>query len=246
LRHEGPGAGWNRVRPLAEALKAQRWSAFWDRTIPPGKTWHEVIDAALHKVRCVIVAWSEASIQSSWVREEAEEGRGRKILVPVLFAEVKPPIGFRSIQTASLVNWDGRPTAEEWEYAARAGTETAYWWGDEIGKNRANCNGCGSQWDYKQTAPVGSFAPNPWGLYDTAGNVWEWVQDCWHKNYEGAPEDGSKAWKEGGDCSLRGSSRVVRGGSWFYLPRYVRSALRDRNEPDNRNDNPGFRLAQDE
>jgi formylglycine-generating enzyme required for sulfatase activity len=167
-----------------------------------------VIDAALHKVRCVIVAWSEASIQSSWVREEAEEGRGRKILVPVLFAEVKPPIGFRSIQTASLVNWDGRPTAEEWEYAARAGTETAYWWGDEIGKNRANCNGCGSQWDYKQTAPVGSFAPNPWGLYDTAGNVWEWVQDCWHKNYEGAPEDGSKAWKEGGDCAACAAARA--------------------------------------
>ena len=108
------------MRPLAEALKAQGWSAFWDRTIPPGKTWHEVIDAALHKVRCVIVAWSEASIQSSWVREEAEEGRGRKILVPVLFAEVKPPIDFRSIQAASLVNWDGRPTAEEFQQLVSA------------------------------------------------------------------------------------------------------------------------------
>jgi formylglycine-generating enzyme required for sulfatase activity len=388
-----------RAKQLAEALKAQGWSVFWDRTIPAGKSWHEMIDAALHKARCVIVTWSEASIQSSWVREEAEEGRERKILVPVLFAEVKPPIGFRSIQAASLVNWDGRPTAEEfqqlisavadilgppkqpaaprpppqepepaptqqpeslapresprekgrkgqrptlwiaglalgvviaglvavqmrgpesprlekaetarkgavvgevpsaspkdvgtlkpgsvfrdtlrdgspgpemvsishgefrmgniqgsgdaderpvhsvriprpfamgryevtfdeydvfaratgreqpadkgwgrgrrpviniswegarayaqwlseqtgkryrlpteaeWEYAARAGTETTYWWGDEVGENHANCSSCGSEWDNMQTAPVGSFASNPWGLYDTVGNV---------------------------------------------------------------------------
>jgi formylglycine-generating enzyme required for sulfatase activity len=91
------------------------------------------------------------------------------------------------------------PTEAEWEYAARAGTEAAYWWGDEVGKNRANCAGYGSEWDNKQTAPVGSFAPNPWGLYDTVGNVWEWVQDCWHNRYAGAPEDGSQAWEtEGG------------------------------------------------
>jgi formylglycine-generating enzyme required for sulfatase activity len=88
---------------------------------------------------------------------------------------------------------------------------------------------------------VGSFQPNPWGLYDTAGNVWEWVQDCWHESYEGAPEDGSKAWEEDGDCKLR----VVRGGSWYYKPWCVRSALRDRFAPDFRSLNLGFRLAQD-
>ena len=99
-------------------------------------------------------------------------------------------------------------TEAEWEYAARAGTTTAYFWGDEIGKGNANCDGCGSQWDDKQTAPVGSFAANAFGLYDMAGNVWEWVQDCYHDNYDGAPTDGS-AWTSG-DCSLR----VVRGGSW--------------------------------
>jgi TIR domain len=93
---------------------------FWDRTILPGKTWRQVIDTALHEARCVIVAWSEASIQSSWVCEEADEGRERKVLVPVLLGAVKPPRGFRAIQAASLVNWDGRPTAEEFQQLVSA------------------------------------------------------------------------------------------------------------------------------
>jgi hypothetical protein len=83
-----------RAKQLAEALKAQGWSVFWDRTIPPGKTWREVIAKALHEARCVVVAWSEASIASGWVHEEAEEGHERKILVPIFFEEVKPPMGF--------------------------------------------------------------------------------------------------------------------------------------------------------
>ena len=104
----------------------------------------------------------------------------------------------------------GRPyrllSEAEWEYAARAGTTTAYSWGDEIGKNNANCNGCGSEWDSRRTAPVGSFAPNQFGLYDMHGNVWEWVEDCLHDNYKGAPEDGS-AWIAQGDCSQPCRSR---------------------------------------
>ena len=113
-------------------------------------------------------------------------------------------------------------TEAEWEYAARAGSTTAYFWGDEIGKDNANCNGCGSQWDGRQTSPVGSFKPNAFGLYDMAGNVWQWVQDCYHDNYNGAPTDGS-AWTSG-DCNLR----VVRGGSFIYGPRALRAAARIR------------------
>ena len=89
----------------------------------------------------------------------------------------------------------------EWEYVARAGSETAYSWGNRIGRNRANCKGCESWLDGAQTAPVGSFAANGFGLYDVHGNVWEWVEDCWNGSYAGAPADGT-AWTSG-DCATR-------------------------------------------
>jgi len=127
----------------------------------------------------------------------------------------------------------------EFEYAARAGTQTAYPWGDEIGKGNANCNGCGSQWDGKQAAPVGSFAPNRFGLHDMHGNVWQWVEDCYHGDYEGVPADGSP-WTEGADCSRR---RVVRGGSWNNLPQLLRSANRSRGTSDSRLNFLGFRVG---
>ncbi len=115
------------------------------------------------------------------------------------------------------------PSEAEWEYAARAGTETAYWWGSEIGRNRANCYRCGSAYDLKKTAPAGSFPANGWGLHDMAGNVSEWVEDCWHENYARAPSDGS-AWLEqgDGDCGWH----VSRGGSWIDIPMNLRSAVR--------------------
>ena len=125
----------------------------------------------------------------------------------------------------------------EWEYVARAGSETAYSWGNEIGRNRANCGGCGSRWDGKQTAPVGSFAANAFGLHDVHGNVWEWVQDCWNDSYAGAPADGS-AWEQG-DCNARGA----RGGSWYIFPWYLRSASRAGTLFVDRNRYVGFRVA---
>jgi formylglycine-generating enzyme required for sulfatase activity len=113
----------------------------------------------------------------------------------------------------------------EYEYATRAGTQTVYPWGDEIGSRNANCRGCGGAWDDKRPAPVGSFAPNRFGLYDMVGNVWEWLEDCYHSphsTYEDAPRDGS-AWIAGGDCS----ERIDRGGSWRDHPEDLRSAGRD-------------------
>ncbi len=129
------------------------------------------------------------------------------------------------------------PSEAEWEYAARAGTTTRHSWGDDVGKGNANCEGCGSQWDNRETAPVGSFRPNRFGLYDMHGNVWEWVQDCWHDNYSGAPSDGS-AWTGPNSCP-----RVTRGGSWFYDPWDLRSAYRDVSSPVDRSYDLGVRLA---
>lgn len=129
------------------------------------------------------------------------------------------------------------PSEAEWEYAARANSYTHYSWGNEIGRNRANCNGCGSRWNSKQTAPVGRFAANAFGLKDMHGNVYEWIQDCWHSDYQGAPVDGS-AW-EGGQCS----SRVLRGGSWFNSPHNLRSAYRLSYDPDSRFSPLGFRIV---
>ncbi len=112
------------------------------------------------------------------------------------------------------------PSEAEWEYAARAGTETARWWGSVIGTGNANCNGCGSRWDNLRLSPVGSFKPNAFGLYDMLGDVWQWTADCWNESYVGAPADGN-AWTAG-DCS----KRVLRGGSWSNLPKFIRSAAR--------------------
>jgi formylglycine-generating enzyme required for sulfatase activity len=118
------------------------------------------------------------------------------------------------------------PSEAEWEYAARAGSETARPWGGAIGAGHANCNGCGSPWDYKLLSDVDSFPPNAFGLYGMLGNVWQWTADCWHESYVGAPADGS-AWTEP-DCTRH----VLRGGSWDNTPIFIRSAARTAGEPD--------------
>ncbi|WP_035788359.1 MULTISPECIES: bifunctional serine/threonine-protein kinase/formylglycine-generating enzyme family protein [unclassified Janthinobacterium] len=136
------------------------------------------------------------------------------------------------------------PSEAEWEYACRAGSKSAFSFGDEISTEHANYDGHytynGSfRGQYRGgTSAAGDFAPNPWGLYDMHGNVWEWVQDAVHDNYERAPADGS-AWEEGGDASRR----ILRGGSWLYNPRYLRSALRNGFSSALSNDIVGFRVA---
>ncbi len=104
-----------RIRPLAQALEAKGWSVFWDRTIPAGKTWRQVIGEALDAARCVIVAWSNTSVASRWVQEEADRGLEREILVPVLIDDVRPPLGFSAIQAQDLTNWDQTHQSPEFE-----------------------------------------------------------------------------------------------------------------------------------
>ena len=170
-------------------------------------------------------------------RERADDegwGRGRRPVIHVSWRDAVAYVEWLSARTGKRYRL---PSEAEWEYAVRAGTETAYSWGNEIGRNRANCNDCGSQWDDKQTAPVGSFSANAWGLHDMHGNVREWVQDCRNGNYQGAPRDGS-AW-ESGNCS----ARVLRGGSWLILPRSLRAANRFRYFSGFRLNYVGFRVA---
>ena len=164
-------------------------------------------------------------------------GRGRRPVINVNRYDAQAYAAWLSEQTCKRYRL---PSESEWEYAARAGTETAYSWGDEIGVNRANCDGCGNEWDNKKTSPVGSFEPNAFGLYDMHGNVMEWVEDCWHDNYEGAPSDG-RAWTSGDDSSRA----VLRGGSWINYPRNLRSANRGWSSPSIRYNSGGFRLVQD-
>jgi len=129
------------------------------------------------------------------------------------------------------------PSEAEWEYAARGGTQTKYWWGDQFQPGMANCKNCNDVAAAEQPIKVGSFKPNPFGLYDMGGSVDQWVEDCWHKNYQGAPADGS-AWVEG-ECA----SHVIRSGSWKNDARYVRPSNRDGYDTNVRYPTHGFRVA---
>ena len=105
----------SRVRRLADALSGHGWSVWWDRQIQAGKTFDHVIAEALESARCVVVVWSRDSVASSWVREEADEGRKRGVLIPVLIDEISPPLGFGRIQAARMIEWDGAPESEAFQ-----------------------------------------------------------------------------------------------------------------------------------
>ena len=129
------------------------------------------------------------------------------------------------------------PSEAEWEYAARGDTQTKYWWGDQLKPGMANCKNCNDTASAEQPVKVGSFKPNPFGLYDMGGGVDQWVEDCWHKTYQGAPSDGSP-WSAG-DCN----SHVIRSGSWKNDAMYVRPANRDNYDTNVRYPTHGFRVA---
>ena len=129
------------------------------------------------------------------------------------------------------------PSAEEWRFAASSGTETAYWWGNNIARGHANCNGCGSQWDNTRTAPVGSFKPNFFGLYDTAGNVWEWVQDC---------SNPTRTYSEKTNARIEQcTERVFLGGAWNSKASALVISKQNGDGPELRYRYVGFRVARD-
>jgi len=173
-------------------------------------------------------------------RPNDEWGRGRQPVINVSWVDAKSYAAWLSRKTGRTY----RLLSEaEREYVTRAGTTTPFWWGSSISASQANYDGSssyrgGSKSEYRQkTVPVDSFRPNPWGLYQVHGNVWEWVEDCNHDSYAGAPTDGS-AWLSG-DCT----SRIVRGGSWYSDPRFLRAALRYWYPANYRASFIGFRLA---
>ncbi|MCK0154924.1 SUMF1/EgtB/PvdO family nonheme iron enzyme [Alcanivorax sp. S6407] len=171
---------------------------------------------------------------------DAGWGKGNLPVLNVSWNDVQKYIGWLNQKTGKTFRL---PSEAEWEYAARAGSTSDYSWGDSIGcvkarYGRGDGGPCGNR--YKGPSPVKSYSPNRFGLYDMHGNVWEWVQDCWHDSYSGAPSNGS-AWTSGGDCGRR----VVRGGSWSNLRGYLVSGNRGRNSASDRTLTIGFRLVQD-
>ncbi len=167
-------------------------------------------------------------------------GRGDRPVIYVSWKDANAYVAWLSRRTG----YTYRLLSEaEWEYAARAGTTTPFHFGSSISTDQANYHGNGTYGSgrkgvYRQkTVPVGSFPANAFGLHDVHGNVWEWVEDCWHWSYEGAPSDGG-AWTTGDNCS----SRVLRGGSWYSGPKYLRAAQRSR-DGGVRSDSLGFRVA---
>jgi formylglycine-generating enzyme required for sulfatase activity len=205
---------------------------------------HEVTIAKRFAVSKLEVTWDEwgACVKygdcphisdSAW-------GRGTRPVINVTWEQVKQYVAWLSKMTGQTYRL---LTEAEWEYAARAGTNTAYPWGNEIGNGNANCSGCGSQWaddeENPKTAPVALFPPNAFRLHDMNGNVWEWVEDCYQSNYNEAPTDGSALITR--DCI----NHVIRGGSWIVwrFPHSARSASRDHYAKDQLRAYVGFRVA---
>ncbi|MGQ0699061.1 MAG: formylglycine-generating enzyme family protein [Panacagrimonas sp.] len=187
--------------------------------------------------------------------DDKDWGRGFNPVINVSWVDAQQYLAWLSKKTGQRYRL---PSEAEWEYAARAGTSSGYHWGDssfstcdyantlDIAGHQARPN-----WNWSThcldgfafTSPVGSFPPNPWGLHDMAGNVWEWVQDCWHSDYTGAPPDASP-WLGGNDADCE--KRVNRGGGWGNHPRTLRTAKRDADSATGWGDAFGFRVVRDD
>jgi formylglycine-generating enzyme required for sulfatase activity len=206
---------------------------------------------AIGKYEVTFAEWDACVAAGGCSHRPADEGwgRGTRPVINVSWDDAKEYVRWLGSRTGHEYRL---PSEAEWEYAARAGTETPRYWGnaangacgyanvhDETSKRENEFDWEHYRCDdgYAETAPVGSFGASRFGLYDVLGNVLEWVEDCWHDNYGGALVDGS-AWTSGG-CG----GRVLRGGSWGNGPRLMRSAVRGRDGTGYRDFNVGFRVA---
>jgi formylglycine-generating enzyme required for sulfatase activity len=163
-------------------------------------------------------------------------GRGKRPVVGVSWDDANAYTTWLSQQTGHRYRL---PSEAEWEYAARGNSPTRFWWGSELKDGRAVCFDCGTVWDNRKTVPVASFAPNAFGLYDTAGNVMEWVGDCWNPDYSEAPTDARV--RTDGDCTVR----AARGGASNRPALSMRSAARFHFARETRVNMLGFRVARD-
>ncbi|MFT2111612.1 SUMF1/EgtB/PvdO family nonheme iron enzyme [Marinomonas sp. 2405UD68-3] len=161
-------------------------------------------------------------------------GRGMRPVINVSWYDAKAYTNWLIQQTGEEYRL---PTEIEWEFSIRAGSDSSFWYGDSVSSGYSVCDGCGSQWDGQSTAPVGSLLSNPLGLFDMHGNVAEWVEDCYHDNYVNAPSSNT-IWSSS-SCD----NRVLRGGSWFDIPRVGRSSTRYRADPNLKASNWGFRVT---
>jgi|SRR5579872_1208013 formylglycine-generating enzyme required for sulfatase activity len=191
---------------------------------------------AIGRREVTFAEWDQCVAAGACKHNPSDQGWGRasRPVINVSWDDTKEFIAWLSQKTGQTYRL---PTEAEWEYAARAGTSSPFWWGKDVGVGHAKCEDCGDP--LHKTMPGGSFRPNAFGLYDTAGNAAEWVEDCWNPTYKGAPKDGS-AWKTG-DCT----GRVLRGGSFANKATSLRSAWRFKYDEDVRYYANGFRVARD-
>jgi formylglycine-generating enzyme required for sulfatase activity len=146
-------------------------------------------------------------------------GRGNRPVINVSWNDAQAFLQWLSKKSGAIYRL---PTEGEWALAARAATTTDYYWGNDVGRNHANCDGCGSEWDNRKTSPVGSFQPNAFGLYDIVGNVWQWTDTCWK-----------------GNCA----KRMLCGGSWNHRPQDMRADMCNWFDTSKRMRYLGFRVA---
>lgn len=205
---EGPAHRVTISRPFAIARRETSF-AEWDACVSDGKCKHVPND-------------------HGW-------GRGEQPVIDVSWLDAKEFALWLTQKTSRNYRL---PSEAEWEYAARAGTTSLFWWGREAGKTNANCSNCADT-PLQRTMRTGTFSPNKFGLYDTAGNAYEWVEDCWNDTYIGAPKEGF-AWTSG-DCR----QRVIRGGSFSNKSDMATSAARFRYDLDVRYISNGFRVVRD-